>query len=197
MDEACDRYVQQLIAKGARWGFYHFADDDWQHADPVTEANWFIDNCQNYFGHGVPVLDWEVTSWNSDSVNAFVRRVHDVTGIWPWVYANPWRFNQGGVEPNCMRWVASYPSYQHPTFEVAEGWDCPTADGIVGAWQFCSDGRLNGWGGNLDCNLFYGNEAAWRKYAGVAHKPEQPEQPSEPQWKITESSGGKIVLEKV
>ena len=192
VDSFCDKYIQQLIKTDKLWGFYHFAGNN----SPAQEAYWFYKNCSNYFGHGIPVLDWEGNQ-DVNWVNSFVRQIHDTTGIWPWIYGNPWRFNQGGVEPNCMRWLAAYPNIQHPTFTQAQTWEPPTANGVVGAWQFCSDGRLNGWGGNLDCNLFYGNEVAWRKYAGVTHKPEQPEQPSEPQWKITESSGGKIVLEKV
>nr|DAL90487.1 MAG TPA: hypothetical protein [Caudoviricetes sp.] len=192
VDAYCDSYVQQLIKTGKLWGFYHYA----KNGSPAQEAYWFYKNCANYFGYGIPILDWEEKQ-DVNWVNSFVRQIHDTTGIWPWIYGNPWRFNQGGVEPNCMRWLAAYPNAQHPTFTQAQTWEPPTANGVVGAWQFCSDGRLNGWDGNLDCNLFYGNETAWRKYAGVAHKPEQPEQPSEPQWKITESSRGKIVLEKV
>ncbi len=192
VDTWCDRYVQQLDKVHKLWGFYHFGMNN----DPVEEADFFIRNTDNYFNVGIPVLDWEkdqTVAW----VNAFVRRVHDKKDVWPWIYGNPWRFNQGGVEPNCMRWVAAYPNVEHPTFTQAETWEPPSTDGVVGAWQFCSDGRLNGWNGELDCNLFYGDATAWGKYAGVAHKPDAPEQPSEPEWKVTEGSDGKIVLEKV
>lgn len=192
VDGYCDRYIQQLIAVGKPWGFYHFAGN----GSPAQEAHWFYKNCSNYFGHGIPILDWEGEQ-SVDWVNQFVNQIYGDTAIWPWIYGNPWRFNQGGVEPNCMRWLAAYPNIQHPTFTQAETWEPPSTNGVVGAWQFCSDGRLNGWNGNLDCNLFYGDETAWDKYAGVAHKPESPEQPSEPEWKVTESSEGKIILEKV
>lgn len=33
--------------------------------------------------------------------------------------------------------------------------------------QYTSTGRINGWGGNLDLSLFYGDENAWRAYAGT------------------------------
>lgn len=96
-----------------------------------------------------------------------------------------------------MRWITAYPSVSHPTFDQAETWEPPSADGVVGAWQFCSDGRLNGYGGDLDCDLFYGDESAWVKYTGAAQKPMEPIVPESPEWKVTESSEGKIVLEKV
>ena len=37
-------------------------------------------------------------------------------------------------------------------------------EGVVGAWQFTSGGRIDGYAGNLDCNLFYGDAAAWVAY---------------------------------
>lgn len=162
VDNTCDKFVQKCIAAGKSWGFYHFARNN----DAEKEAEFFYNNCKNYFGHGIPVLDWEADQ-NVVWVNKFVRKLHDLSGIWCWIYANPWRFNQGGVEQNCMRWVAAYPSTQPHTFTAAETWVKPSADGLVGAWQFCSDGKINGYYGNLDCNLFYGSKEAWSKYAGV------------------------------
>ena len=192
VDKFCDGYVQQLIKVGKPWGFYHFAGD----GSPAQEAHWLYKNCSNYFGHGIPILDWEGKQ-GVEWVNSFVRQIKETTGVWPWIYGNPWRFNQGGVEPNCMIWAAAYPNVEHPTFAQAETWEPPSTNGVVGAWQFCSDGRLNGWSGNLDCNLFYGDATAWGKYAGVSHKPDALEQPSDSVWKVTESTEGKIVLEKV
>ena len=160
VDRFCDGFVQAAKRMGKPFGFYHFAGN----SGATQEADYFISNCEGYFNDGIPVLDWEGTQ-SVDWVNEFVRRVHDVKGVWCWIYANPWRFNQGGVESNCMRWVASYPNVAHPTFADAMGWDTPSADGLVGAWQFCSDGRIDGYNGNLDCNLFYGDKEAWCKYA--------------------------------
>ena len=52
-----------------------------------------------------------------------------------------------------------------PSFEQAESWGCSETDGNVVAWQFCSDGRVSGYNGNLDLSLFYGTENQWRAYA--------------------------------
>lgn len=170
VDPYCDGWIQQSVSAGKLWGFYHFAGS----GGASEEAEYFISQTMNYFEHGIPILDWEgvydeygnlifdqPVSW----VNTFVRHVHEKTGVWPWIYANPWRFNQGGVEPNCARWIAKYPAVTSPSFEMAESWECPEADGNVVAWQFCSDGRVSGYNENLDCSLFYGTEKQWRAYA--------------------------------
>ena len=155
VDPYCDGFYQTAKNRGLLRGFYHFAGN----SDPIAEADFFIRNTENYFGKGIPVLDWE-TDQSVAWVNAFVRRVHDVTGVWPWIYANPWRFNQGGVEPNCARWVASYPGGT-PDLSTP-----PYADGNVVAWQWTSTGRVSGYSGNLDMNVFYGDERAWNAYVG-------------------------------
>ena len=177
VDSECDKWFQQAKQLGLKRAFYHFNGI----ADAVSEADYFIKNTRNYFGEGVPVLDWEEIRTGNHAylqpvswVNTFVRRVHEVMGVWPWIYANPWKFNQGRVEPNCMRWIVQYPAVTSPTFEQAEGWDCPTADGVVGAWQFCSDGRLDGYY-PLDLDLFYGSEAAWDAYANGDGRQVEPE----------------------
>lgn len=157
----CDKHYQQAKNANLVRGFYHFAGS----GDPLAEAAFFYRNVLGYLRDGIPVLDWEGKQ-SVDWVNSFVRQFHNLTGVWCWIYANPWRFNQGGVERNCARWIADYPAVQHPTFARAAQWDCPSADGNVVAWQFCSDGRLNGYGGNLDCSLYYGDKESWLKYAG-------------------------------
>lgn len=160
VDTYCDGWVQQCINAGKSWGFYHFASS----YSASEEAEFFVNNCKGYFCNGIPILDWEgnqSVGW----VNAFVAKVHSLTGVWPWIYGNPWRFNQGGVEPNCARWVADYPSVTSPSFGMAESWECPEAEGNVVSWQFCSDGRLSGYDENLDCSLFYGDVDQWRAYA--------------------------------
>lgn len=179
VSECCDYWVQKLKKMGKPWGFYHFAD---ARTDPLTQASYFVDNCANYFGEGIPILDWEdlyengeiVSSPTIDWVNAFVARVHDLTNVWPWVYGNPWRFDQGQLNRNCAVWVADYPEVISPSFEDAENWQCPEANGNVVAWQFCSDGRLNGFPNDLDLDLFYGNKEQWAAYAKGSRQTSSP-----------------------
>ncbi len=82
--------------------YYHFGRNN----DAKAEAEFFRNNTRNYEHHGIPILDWErgqSIAW----VNAFVEHYHALTGIWPWVYGNAWRFNQGTVNTNCGRLITS------------------------------------------------------------------------------------------
>lgn len=157
----CDRVIQLCRKVGLPWGFYHFGRKN----DAVKEADYFIKNCSNYFGEGIPVLDWEdgqSITW----VNQFVQRVYEQAKVWPWVYGNPWRFNQGTVNKNCGRWLAQYPSsLKNPAITVTLPSKPTINNGLTCAWQFASDVRISGWKGNLDGNIFYGDKEAWKKYA--------------------------------
>ena len=163
VDKSCDGFVQQCISNGIRFGFYHFARNN----DAAAEAEFFRKNTQGYEGKGIPVLDWEdgqSIAW----VNKFVERYHELTGVWPWVYGNAWRFNQGTVNTNCGRWVAGYPSNGITDINYGLNNDCAykVNNGLVCAWQFSSSVRISGYSGNLDGDVFYGDAAAWDKYAG-------------------------------
>ena len=54
VDQFCDGWIQQCIVAEKPWGFYHFAGD----GDATNEADFFIDNCWNYYRNGIPVHDW-------------------------------------------------------------------------------------------------------------------------------------------
>ena len=189
VDWCCDGFIQNCIDNEIPFGFYHFAGND----DPETEATFFMSVTQNYWGHGIPILDWETTQ-NVDWVNKFVRKIHYEKGIWPWIYGNPWRFNQGGVEENCMRWIAAYPNVIHPTLDYDPG-EPPETDGLVGCWQFASDGVVPGYEGDLDIDVFYGDLNAWNAYCG-----KQPSTVNPPETQINtqvlENDDYKITVER-
>lgn len=189
-DRCCDGFVQQAIARGLPWGFYHYARDN----DATAEADYFISQTENYFTAGIPILDWEgvydergnlIFDQPVEWVNTFVRRVHEKTGVWPWIYANPWRFNRGGVEPNCGRWVAGYPAGDITDINYGMVNNLPASYdvGSVCAWQFSSSVRIPGYNGNVDGDVFYGDAVAWGKYANPngATVPLPAPQPSTPQ----------------
>lgn len=162
VDPCCDPFVQRCRSLNKPWGFYHFGRSN----GATAEADFLLRNTINYFGEGIPILDWE-SGQSVDWVNEFVRHVHDETGIWPWVYSNSWCFNQGEVELNCGRWIAGYPQTGVTSFDFAEQHQMPYAvnNGLVCAWQFTSSGRLEGWSSNVDMNVFYGDTKAWEAYA--------------------------------
>lgn len=162
VSSACDPDVQDAKRNHILWGFYHYGRNN----DATAEADFFYRNCRNYFGEGIPCLDWE-EGQSVEWVNKFVRRVHELSGVWPWIYASKATFNgHGGVEPNCGRWVAQWPGSSVDAFGEAESKSKPKlSEGLVCAWQFTCKGRLDGYPGNLDMNIFYGDREGWGKYA--------------------------------
>lgn len=176
VDKSCDGFFQKALQLGKKVGFYHFARNN----DAAAEAQYFYANTKGYVHLGIPVLDWEVdqsVSW----VNKFVEKYHELTGVWPWIYANPWRFRQGTVNKNCGRWVAGYPKNGITDINYGVNNDLPSSYnvGSVCAWQFTSSGRLHGYSGNLDMDVYYGDAASWDKYANpngntVDTTPQQP-----------------------
>ena len=180
VDGQCDIYIQRCIANKVPFGYYHFGRND----DAEAEAEFFRDNTRNYEHHGIPILDWEAgqpVAW----VNAFVGHYHALTGIWPWVYGNAWRFNQGTVNTDCGRWIAGYPAEGITDIDYGVDNDMPyrVDNGIVCAWQFSSSVRIPGYNGNVDGDVFYGDVVAWGKYANPngATVPLPAPQPSTPQ----------------
>lgn len=175
VDKSCDGFVQKCIANGVPFGFYHFARNN----DASAEAEFFRKNTTGYEGKGIPILDWE-DGQSVNWVNTFVNRYHELTGVWPWVYGNAWRFNQGTVNANCGKWIAGYPSNGITDINYGMNNSMPYSvnGGGVCAWQFSSSVRISGYSGNLDGDVFYGDATAWAKYAGGGVTPSAPTAPS-------------------
>lgn len=169
----CDGKIQQAKSLGMKYGFYHFAGG----YDPIAEANFFIDNCKGYFNEGIPVLDFEadaITRWGSDGARSFLQRVLEVTGVRPIIYMSQsitQELNWSKVAPEFGLWVAAYPNISHPglNFDADFGKSIAPWD-FMAIWQYCSDGRIDGYGGDLDLNIAFMDEAGWNSYAGVNNK---------------------------
>lgn len=168
----CDRAFQQAARAGKLLGIYHFA----RPGDARAQADFFISKCKGYIGRAILVLDWEANAiplgpaW----AKAWLDRVYQVTGIRPLIYMSASVTGEydwtAVVKANYGLWVAAYAlGYQR-----IDGYRVPSGPKGVKhwpsavIWQYTSSGRLPAWGGNLDLNIFYGDRAAWAKYAGGA-----------------------------
>ena len=169
----CDSTVQKCIASGKKWGFYHFAAG----TDPVAEANYFVSNTRNYFGHGIPVLDFEanaVNAWGVAGAKTFLECVRAATSIKPLIYMSEsvcTSFDWSSVaNADYGLWVAKYPNVAHPTFEDANEWNVELNTGawpFAAIWQFASDCRVAGYDGDLDGNVAFMDAEAWDAYSGT------------------------------
>ena len=165
--DTCDAWVQECINLDRCWGFYHFLNAE----DPVKQADYFLRECENYFGHGIPVLDYEMYG-RTGTANAkrFLDRVYEKTGVRCMVYTSRsvlTEENWSAIAPNHALWVAQYANTD-PT-----GWnDAPwLPDGGFGAWeavtvhQYTDNGHVSGYSGRLDLDIAYLTPDSWGRIA--------------------------------
>lgn len=165
VDKACDKMIQQTKQYGMKFGFYHFAGGL---SSATNEAEHFINSCRNYFGEGVPALDWEREEITPEWVNAFCEHVHARTKVWPWVYSTPSFFAKanGRLNENMGKWVARYGTNEITSLEGSPDSSLiESVSPVVAAWQFSSVGRVGSWRGDVDLDVFYGSESQWDAYA--------------------------------
>lgn len=160
----CDSLYQAAKSAGKLLGVYHYASG----GNATAEADFFLDNIQGYIGEGMLVLDWESdenAQWgNSYWCKEFCDRVYARIGINPVVYVQNSSVDQVANLTDNGLWIAQYAD-NNPMGWVESPWNTITVNHIM--HQYTSTGRINGWGGNLDLSLFYGDENAWRAYAGT------------------------------
>lgn len=184
VDDQCDRFVQQALAQGKKFGVFHYFNDGFADNDPIAEANWFVDNCAGYIGKGILVLDWE--SGGNPVVNnpaiakAWLDQVFARTGVKPIIYMSLSTIQSldwsAVIAADYGLWCAAWPNGNNvvanynmdPNSDPNPHWDGNVNDCI---WQFTSTGRIDGYGGNLDCDFFYGTVEAWDAYAGAQTAP--------------------------
>lgn len=197
VDKSCDGFFQKALSLGKKLGFYHFARPT---NDPVREADFFYNNCRGYFGKGIPILDWE--SGNTSNVawaKRWLDRVYQLSGVKPVIYmsesvvnANNW---SAVAAADYGLWVAKYrdnnPDYN---YNMANAGSRPKVKWwkFYCMWQWTSTGRLNGYSGNLDCNVFYGDGTTWDKYAGKSGTT-HPVKPTQPVKKSNEEIANEVI----
>lgn len=170
MNPDCVRAVEQALAAGKLVGVYHYID-----GSGVGEADFFVDQIAGWVDRALVCLDWEPGSnsrWGDlGYLGAVIDRVRERTGRPPVVYASaaafPWDVC---ASRDCGTWVAQYASMDQTGYQ-----DHPWGEGAYQCdiRQYSATGRLPGWAGDLDLDIFYGNRTLWDAYvtgAGGAGK---------------------------
>lgn len=179
----CDRVYQQAKSLGKELGVYHYASG----GDAVAEANYFVDNITGYIGEAILVLDFEGRAVNLGPVWAktFLDTVYTRTGVKPLIYMSASvvsRYDWSSVRAGDYGlWIAGYPRgytvfYGYNT-DIAMNYNAGAWSDCVAMYQYTSSGRLSGYSGNLDMNVFYGDESAWNAYAGGGNAVTAPSEP--------------------
>lgn len=159
-----DAKIQRCIALGKPFGYVHYI----RGVGAESEARFFARHTSGYLHHGLPCVDWESAdnaAWgNVNYLDRFLGEYIAITKVKPLVYVQQSAMGAlAGIsrKRDCGLWVAQYADdsatgYQsHPWNENA--YACAMR-------QYSSHGRLPGYAGDLDLDLFYGDRTAWDKY---------------------------------
>ncbi|WP_436648947.1 GH25 family lysozyme [Lactiplantibacillus plantarum] len=167
-------HAKQTLSAGKKLGVYHFIRND---SDIKQQADYFLTVVKPYIGKAMLVLDFENTTGSTIQNQAgvglakqWLDYVYQQTGVRSVLYTGISCENSldwsSVVKANYGLWIAQYNNYN-----VVNGYQPRDLYGSLKHWktavmfQYTSTGRLPGWNGNLDFDVFYGDEAAWDKYA--------------------------------
>lgn len=170
------QHIENAKRLGKLLGFYHFARPE--NNNPHDEVLNFLNSVRGYIGEGIPFLDWESSgkydvTWAKEWLDEF----YSITGVKPVIYMSESvtkTYDWSRVSPTYPLWIARYrdyePDYNYDMSNAGKSPDPNYWDTYI-MWQWTSVGRLNGYGGNLDCDLFYGERAEWLKLCEKEDKP--------------------------
>lgn len=179
------KYANQALTLGLKLGLYHFVDTRFSAEE---QADFFVQQVGDYIGQAALMLDWENNEINDQNnlsagtafAKRFLDRVYQQTGVKPLIYMSRSVVHSYDwtpvAEADYGLWCAQYP-YKY--YDEKQGVNGPiiNPDRIsylnhgpndFGAWgsnltmyQYTSTGKLSGWNGFLDLNVFYGNKGNW------------------------------------
>ena len=163
--------LDEAVSQGRPVGVYHYVGggDNGTADDARAEADRFLDavRATGHFERVMWCIDWEAgdnSAWGNEAyLGIIIDRVQRATGKPVMLYASSSSYPWGlAAQYGCGTWAAQYAD-DEPT-----GWDRdPWKDG---AWtaqmhQYTGHGRVPGYGGDLDLDVFYGSEDDFRAYA--------------------------------
>lgn len=174
-NECFRRHADETLAAGKLLGCYHYARDRGYEGSAEAEADHFISAFKPYVGNAIPFLDWEADALNLGVAwaKAWLDRVRAKTGVTPGIYTSKsvcFAYDWSRVAKTYPLWVAQYPDYEDTGFRSepwTDGWDFGAWDSPL-LFQYTGTGRIEGYSGHLDLDLFYGTKADWQGRCAVA-----------------------------
>lgn len=166
-NKAMRQQVDDALRRTGCAGLYHFAYG----IDAKQEADFFIDTVADYVGRAILVLDYEAPLSNKNNrewARTFLMRIKERTGVNAMLYASAsvikdQNLAQLCAEEGCGLWSANYWKGN----QTINGYDTSglkqSVDSVL--WQFTDAGKLPGYSGRLDLNVFHGSKDDWMDYA--------------------------------
>lgn len=121
-------------------------------------------------GEGLVLDDENEAKVNQKFVCEFADRVKELTGLNIVIYSNQARF-QGDLSEIKKRNIGAWSAKYGNNSGQPEGSPATASNLSVIMWQYTSQGRVNGYGGYIDLNIFYGDQAQFTAYGAKGNVP--------------------------
>ncbi|HVY44767.1 MAG TPA: glycoside hydrolase family 25 protein [Minicystis sp.] len=147
-------------------GSYHFlAPSSQTGVSGAAQAQYFLAHASIQSGDLPPMLDVETSSLygsvlpSAADVDGWLTTVQSATGMKPIVYIGYYVIQDLGTPPELANYWINVPNYSTcPSYP--DGW--PTQNLVM--WQHTSTAHVPGISGNVDEDLFYGDESALQQF---------------------------------
>ena len=162
--------IRQAYDQNRPIGVYHYVDG----SGAAAEADHFVSTVADWNGYVMWCVDWEQgdnSAWGSTAyLTEFIEAVKARNGgKWIMLYASAAVYpHDVAAACNTGKWIAQYADMN------PHGWDdAPWTDGTWTAriHQYTGTGRVAGYGGDLDLDIFYGTADEFREYYTAAYPP--------------------------
>lgn len=175
-------HYREFRARNIPVGAYHYIVEYKTVAEQITTAMTALGDRKLQLGFWVDVeLEENATPLRAVTAVAYTREIEARLGYKAGIYtsASMWRSIFGNNNPLADRdlWVAYYTTGNVPIL--------PTGWSTWNLWQYTSEGRLNGYTGDLDTNRFSGTQADFDAWAGNVGEPvDPPTDPNQPLYSV-------------
>ena len=162
--------IRQAYDQNRPIGVYHYVDG----SGAAAEADHFVSTVADWNGYVMWCVDWEQgdnSAWGSTAyLTEFIEAVKARNGgKWIMLYASAAVYpHDVAAACNTGKWIAQYADMN------PHGWDdAPWTDGTWTAriHQYTGTGRVAGYGGDLDLDIFYGTADEFREYYTATYPP--------------------------
>ena len=180
-NEHMRKWSDWLLENGKPLGFYHYLKCQ----DPHSEAAYFVNTVRPYLGKAILAADYEAEALRKGTkyLKNFLDTVTELTGVRPLVYCSQsvipsQDFSE--IAKSYKLWMAQYAD-MNPCYGFKENpWHSGSVSPFSGyvMHQYSGKGRLNGYDGDIDLDLFNGSYSMWCELAkGEEHtlKPADPD----------------------
>ena len=155
--------ANRTLRFGKKLGIYHYVTGQ------AGEIDTFINGVRGYVGKAVLALDFEAADNNRwgdfGYLQDFAQRIISELGTHPLLYGSANIYDpliNISHNLNCGLWIAQYASEAQTGYQ-ASPWNEQAYNMAI--FQYSSNGRLYGYNGSLDLDMFYGTDEDWALYA--------------------------------